>query len=325
MFSHCLSNGTEVPRSFPLARNAFFRLVHGFAVIGCIAFLNGTAACADEPISAVAALAADPSKVALGKALFHDPRLSGDGTRSCATCHDTSTNGASGVQFDRSPGGEPLEVNTPTVFNAALNFRLNWEGNFSILQDHARSLIRNPNVMGSEMDKVVQILGSDPAIRDLAEGAYGGPLDDQNLVDALAAYQMSLVLVNSPFDRWLAGNDNAITEEEKRGYRRFKEIGCATCHQGRNVGGNLYQRHGIFHPLASRHPARVRVPSLRTVYYTPPYFHDGSAETLDQAIRAMGRAQLDVVLDEGDVRSIEAFLKSLAGTHEGQSLRNAAP
>lgn len=291
----------------------------------CTSAVLPVAAGTDEPISAVEAPAIVPSKVALGEALFNDPRLSGDGARSCATCHDIEANGATGARFDRSPNGAALEFNTPTVFNAALNFRLNWQGNFSVLQDHARSLIHNPNVMGGDMDTIVQALGSDPAIGDLAEAAYGAPLDENNLVDALAAYQQSLVLVDSPFDRWLAGDASALTEAEKQGYRRFKEIGCAACHQGRNVGGNLYQRHGIFHPLTSGGPARVRVPSLRTVYYTPPYFHDGSAETLDEAIRAMGRAQLDVILNEEDVRNIAAFLKSLTGTYAGKPLRKAAP
>ena len=326
MFLHFQSNGIEAAASLGRAFMAYFRLARAVAVTTSIAiFSHGAVTRADEPISAIVAPAVDPAKVTLGKVLFHDPRLSGDGKRSCATCHDTLSNGASGVRFNSSPSGEPLQFNTPTVFNATLNFRFNWEGNFSILQDHARSLIRNPDVMGGEMNKVVQILGSDPAIRELAKGAYGATLDENNLVDALATYQRSLVLVDSPFDRWLSGDKNALTEEQVRGYRRFREIGCATCHQGRNVGGNLYQRHGIFHPLASPDPPRVRVPSLRTVYYTPPYFHDGSAETLDQAIRAMGRAQLDVALDDSDVKSIEAFLKSLAGTYEGKTLRNATP
>jgi cytochrome c peroxidase len=321
MFSRCLSSGIERRRH---PATPWLGAALAVAVLCIIAALP-VAAGTDEPISGVEVPAIEPSKVALGKILFNDPRLSGDGARSCATCHDTETNGASGARFDRSPEGAALEFNTPTVFNAALNFRLNWQGNFSVLQDHARSLITNPNVMGGNMDAIVQVLGADPAIRDLAEAAYDAPLDENTLADALAAYQQSLVLVDSPFDRWLAGDASALTEAEKQGYRRFKDIGCAACHQGRNVGGNLYQRHGIFHPLTSGGPARVRVPSLRTVYYTPPYFHDGSAETLDKAIRAMGRAQLDVILDEDDVRNIAAFLKSLTGTYAGQSLRKAAP
>lgn len=326
MFLRFQSTAIEAVAPLCRAVMANFRLVCAAAMtVGIAICFTGAITLADEPISAIVAPAVDPAKVALGKVLFHDPRLSGDGKRSCATCHDTSSNGASEVRFDSSPSGEPLQFNTPTVFNATLNFRFNWEGNFSVLQDHVRSLIRNPDVMGGQMDKVVQILGSDPAIRDLAEGAYGGALDENNLVDALSTYESSLVLVDSPFDRWLSGDKSALTEEQARGYRRFREIGCATCHQGRNVGGNLYQRHGIFHPLASPNPPRVRVPSLRTVYFTPPYFHDGSAETLDQAIRAMGRAQLDVALDDEDVKSIEAFLKSLAGTYEGKSLRKTTP
>jgi len=321
MFSRCLSSVTERQCSFVIWLGATLII----ATLSSMAGRPASAGGADEPISAVIAPAVDPFKVALGKALFYDPRLSGDASRSCGTCHDTETNGASGLRFDLSPTGTPLEFNTPTVFNAALNFRLNWRGNFSVLQDHAVSSIRLPSVMNADIGVVADVLRSDPVIRDLAEAAYGAQLNKDNLVDALAVYQTSLVLTDSPFDRWLAGDQSALTETEKQGYRRFKEIGCAACHQGRNVGGNLYQRHGIFHPLTSGGPSRVRVPSLRTVYYTPPYFHDGSAETLHKAIRAMGQAQLDVVLDDEDVDSIEAFLKSLAGTYARNPLRKAPP
>lgn len=298
-------------------------LVLAVCVIATV--LPASADHADEPISEVVASAVDPLKVSLGKALFNDVRLSGDGSRSCATCHDIGTNGASANRFDRSSDGTQLDFNTPTIFNAALNFRLNWEGNFMNLRDHARSLIGNPKIMNADIKTVVQALKTDPLIQDLVQVAYGEQLNEDNLVDALSVYEKSLVLTDSPFDRWLAGDQDALSAAEKQGYRRFKEVGCASCHQGRNVGGNLFQRYGIFHPLTASGPERVRVPSLRTVYYTPPYFHDGSADTLEKAIRAMGEAQLNVALDDEDVENISAFLKSLAGSYAGGPLQKGPP
>jgi cytochrome c peroxidase len=317
MFLPNLLRDTEASSAFNPIR-LLIKLAIGI-ICGCLIYASWVMA--QEPIGFIVAPEVNPMAAELGKVLFHDTRLSGDGKRSCSTCHDTTKNGASNARFDVSPGQSPLKFNTPTVFNAALNFRLNWEGNFSSLQDHALSLIGNPNVMGGDISKILQTLGTDRHINELAENAYGDTLNEKSLVNALAAYQSSLILVDSPFDRWLAGNSNALTDEQKRGYLRFKEIGCATCHQGKNVGGNLYQKHGIFHVLTTSEPVIVRVPSLRTAYYTPPYFHDGSAATLQQAIRAMGFAQLNVILVDEDVKSIEEFLKSLAGTYDGRWLR----
>ncbi|WP_250959119.1 cytochrome c peroxidase [Rhizobium sp. CG5] len=280
---------------------------------------------AKEPITPIDAPLFDAKQTDLGRLLFHDPRLSRDGSRSCSSCHDTRLNGASRNRFDQALDGQPLELNTPTVFNAALNYRLNWEGGATTLQEQARASLLNPKIMGADMKTLIETLDSDDTVRRLADVAYGRPLDEDVLLDAIAAYETSLVLPNSRFDRWLAGDETALTAVEKEGYVRFKEIGCAACHQGRNVGGNLFQRHGIFHPLASPKPERLRVPSLRTVADTPPYFHDGSAETLGKAIQAMGRSQLDVDLDRDDVERIEAFLLSLKGNLPGETIGARAP
>jgi cytochrome c peroxidase len=153
--------------------------------------------------------------------------------------------------------------------------------------------------------------------------AYGREPDVAALLDAIATYERSLVTPGSRFDRWLAGEAAAITSEELSGYELFKSLGCVSCHQGVNVGGNLFQRHGIFHPLGSAEPALVRVPSLRNVATTPPYFHDGSAPTLSEAVKAMGIAQLDRVLTEQQIAAIVAFLDTLTGTYQGQAIRPA--
>jgi cytochrome c peroxidase len=276
---------------------------------------------AHEPITPIPATPTlDPRHLALGERLFGDPRLSHDNTRSCASCHDIRTNGASGNARDLTPEGTPFWLNTLTVFNAALNFRLNWEGNFRGLERHAEGVIRNPSIMASSVDEAVTKLRADPeAVRQFRD-AYGRGPDAAALLDAIATYERSLVTPGSRFDLWLAGEADAITPEELSGYQLFKSLGCIACHQGVNVGGNLFQRHGIFRPVGSPEPVLVRVPGLRNVATTSPYFHDGSALTLPEAVKTMGIAQLGRALSEPQITTIVAFLNTLTGTYRGQAV-----
>ena len=277
-----------------------------------------------EPITPIPAMPPlDPQRLVLGERLFSDPRLSHDDTRSCSSCHDVRTNGASANAHDLTPAGRLFPLNTPTVFNASLNFRLNWEGNFRSLEDHAKQTLSNPAIMASSADEVVSKLRADPESVKQFRAAYGREPDVAALLDAIAAYERSLVTPRSRFDRWLVGEAAAITAEELSGYQLFKSLGCISCHQGVNVGGNLFQRHGIFHPLGSAEPVLVRVPSLRNVTTTPPYFHDGSAPTLSEAVRAMGIAQLDRVLTELQIAAIVAFLDTLTGTYRSEAVKPA--
>src|SRR5262249_5982920 len=219
-----------------------------------------------EPITPVpAAPAQDPRRVALGERLFQDVRLSRDNTRSCWSCHDIRTNGASANAHDPTPQGRPIALNTLTVFNAALSFRLNWEGNFRTLAREAERTLGNPDIMGSSPAEVVAKLRADPDMVRQFREAYGRGPDADALLDAIAAYERSLVTPGSRFDRFLAGDAGALTPEELSGYQMSKSLGCIACHQGVNVGGNLFQRHGIFHPLGSPEPELLRVPSLRNV------------------------------------------------------------
>jgi cytochrome c peroxidase len=259
----------------------------------------------------------DPLKLALGERLFADPRLSRNGSRTCASCHDVRTNGADGRRHDVATDGRELGFNTSTVFNAALSFRLNWQGSFRTLEEQAAASIDSPDIMGGTLDQAVARLQADPETVDRFRKAYGGEPDRDSLLDAIATYERSLVTPGSRFDRWLQGDATALTAEEQEGYQLFKSLGCISCHQGVNVGGNLFQRHGIFHPLASPDPPILRVPSLRNIATTAPYFHDGSAATLDGAVRNMARAQLDRTLTDPQASAIVAFLRSLTGTYQG--------
>ena len=259
----------------------------------------------------------DPLKVRLGERLFGDTRLSRDNSRSCASCHDLRSNGATRQSFDTGLDGSGLPLNTLTVFNATLSFRFGWEGKLRSVESDIKTSLENPQVMGANISEIAEKLATDPGLRREFVTAYGASPDARNVVDALASFQRTLVTPGSRFDRWLMGDARAMSAQEQDGYRLFKSLGCVSCHQGVNIGGNLFQRHGIFHPLGSPKPEILRVPSLRNVATTPPYFHDGSAETLDDAVRKMGLAQLNSTLTDEQVRAIVAYLGTLTGTYRG--------
>jgi len=277
------------------------------------------AAPAVEPITRVPEPpAVNPLRVALGERLFEDPRLSRGNTRKCASCHDLGTNGASRNVRDTAPDGSPLSLNTPTVFNSALCFRLGWDGEFRTLEAQAAASLQNPLIMDSGMDEVVGKLGGDSDLVHQFKVAYGHGPDAASILNAIATFERSLVTPGSRFDRWLSGDSAALSAQQIDGYRLFKSLGCVSCHQGVNVGGNMFQRHGIFHPLGREEPQILRVPSLRNVATTAPYFHDGSAATLDEAVRKMADAQLNLTLTEPQVDAIVAYLHSLTGTYHGR-------
>ena len=276
---------------------------------------------AEEPITPVPEPPSiDPLKIRLGERLFGDPRLSHDNSRSCSSCHDLGTNGATTRNLDVGLDGSTLSLNTLTLFNAALNFRFGWEGKLRTLELDAKATLENPRIMATSMSELVEKFDADPDMRREFTAAYGSAPDAANIVDAIVSFERTLVTPGSRFDRWLAGDAAALSTSELEGYRLFKSLGCVSCHQGVNIGGNLFERHGIFHPLASAKPEILRVPSLRNVAATPPYFHDGSAQTLDDAVRKMGLAQLNATLTDQQVQAIVAYLQTLTGNYRGRSV-----
>lgn len=273
-----------------------------------------------EPIHPIpSAPEKDARLVALGAILFNDKRLSANDTMSCRNCHDTATNGASAQKFDPLPKGGFAARNSPTVFNAALNFRLDWMGDVRTLQEQADESMHD--IMQQNAAAAAEKLAGDPAMVATFQDATGHGPDRATILDALADYQQTLLTPQSPFDRWLEGAPDAISGDAEAGYGLFKFLGCVSCHQGGNVGGNLFQQSGVYTVLSD--PARpyLRVPSLRNVATTAPYFHDGSAATLPDAVRSMARSQLDRDVSEGDVRQIVAFLTSLTGQFQGHPVR----
>lgn len=276
----------------------------------------------DEPIAPIPQPPdADPLKLALGERLFNDPRLSGNGQVSCSSCHDIRTNGAGSRATFKGSG--PFD--TLTVFNASLNFRLNWEGNFRTLAAQAESSLENPVNLHTTVDEVVRKLNADDDIARQFVAAYGHPPERDNFLDALVTFEQSLLTPGSRFDRWLGGDASALSADELNGYRLFKSFGCVSCHQGVNVGGNLFERQGVFRQLVAAPPETVRVPSLRNVAATAPYFHDGSAPTLEEAVKRMAAAQLDRTLTDQQVSSLVAFLQTLTGNYRGSPVVGAQP
>ena len=276
---------------------------------------------AEEPITPVPEPPSiDPLKIKLGERLFGDPRLSHDNSRNCSSCHDLGTNGASTRNLDVGLDGSTLSLNTLTLFNSTLNFRFGWEGKLRTLELDVKATLESPRIMATSMSELVEKFAADPDMLRQFMAAYGGGPDAANIVDAIVSFERTLVTPGSRFDRWLAGDAAALSTSELEGYRLFKSLGCVSCHQGVNIGGNLFQRHGIFHPLASPKPEILRVPSLRNVAATPPYFHDGSTQTLDDAVRKMGLAQLNATLTDQQVQAIVAYLQTLTGNYRGRSV-----
>jgi cytochrome c peroxidase len=279
----------------------------------------------------------DAAKVALGRKLFYDPRLSRGDAVACSTCHQLQSGGADGRVRSLGSDGRPLDFNTPTVFNAAGNARLNWKGNFRTLEEQNESVLRNPRIMNANWDELLAKLRDDPDYRKDFSLIYGSSPAPLHVLDALATFERSLVTPNSRFDRRLRGERGAISSEEEQGYQLFKSYGCVACHQGANFGGNLSQPFGIFDdPFNPRSAAGAgqnhippteadggqlyRVPSLRNVAVTAPYFHNGYTSSLAEAVEIMGRSQLGRDLSSDDVRLIVQFLNSLTGEYEGRPL-----
>jgi cytochrome c peroxidase len=287
-----------------------------------------------EPIVPIpVAAAADPARVRLGERLFRDVRLSRDNRLACTSCHQLDHGGDDGQVRSIGSDGRPLDFNTPTVFNASLSFRLNWRGNFRTLEEQAEFVLLDTRLMNTDWPSVISKLRDEPAYRDAFQSAYGQLPARPLVLDTLAAFLRSLVTPAAPFDRYLRGDSGAISAEEKHGYELFKSHGCVACHQGVNVGGNLFQRFGIFEDPAVAGPqteadlgrfaltGRVedrsvfRVPSLRNVARTAPYFHDGRAATLDQAVIQMARTQLGRTLPQQETGLIVQFLRTLSGEY----------
>ncbi|MEX5493370.1 cytochrome c peroxidase [Pseudomonas asgharzadehiana] len=315
--------------------------MYGFGLALIVGFaLPAMAAPLDEalkPLPAVPVL--DAAKVELGRRLFNEPRLSVNNTLSCASCHRLETGGADDKPFSLGFDGKPVEINTPSVFNASLNFKQFWNGRVDTLEAQIEQVVISPVEMGSDWKTVVHNLTDLPLYQRAFSQAYPDGVTAANVQNALASYERTLLTPNSRFDQYLLGNTDILTTQEKYGYQRFKEYGCIACHQGINIGGNMFQKFGVMgdyfkargNPIEAdlgrylltqdeddRHV--FKVPSLRNVAVTAPYFHDASANTLAEAVDVMFKYQLGRNPSQEDKDLIIQFLKTLTGEWAGKPL-----
>ncbi len=274
----------------------------------------------------------DRARTELGRRLFHDVRLSKDNTVSCASCHDLATGGDDGRRVSVGVDDAVGAINAPTVFNAVFSFKLFWDGRADSLAEQVDGPVQSPIEMGSLWPDVVSKLYQDTTYPGEFEAIYADGITRETIKDALAEFMRSLTTPNSRFDRWLLGDDGALSADERQGYDLFKSYGCVSCHQGAAVGGNMFQVFGVLNDYfrrrgnitdADRGRFNVtgneadmhafKVPSLRMVVHTAPYLHDGSAATLREAVDAMFEFQLGREAPDEHKEAIVAFLKTLAG------------
>lgn len=272
--------------------------------------------------------AIDMGKVELGKKLYFDPRLSKSGFISCNSCHNLSMGGTDNIKTSIGDKWQQGPINSPTVLNSSLNLAQFWDGRAADLKEQAGGPIANPGEMAFTHTLALGVLESIPAyVREFKLVFNKDKLEIDQVTEAIAEFEKTLVTPNSRFDQWLLGNKTALNKNELEGYKLFNESGCVACHNGPNLGGNSFQKMGVVEPYKGNQGVQGRagvtgkdadrfsykVPTLRNVEMTYPYFHDGAANTLTEAVDVMGRLQLGKKFTADENAKIVAFLKTLTG------------
>ncbi|PKF48974.1 cytochrome-c peroxidase [Enterovibrio nigricans] len=262
-----------------------------------------------------------------GWALFNDPNLSSNKAISCATCHNLSTNGAQDTPVSKGVAGVGKR-NSPTVFNVSLNYRFFWDGRTNSLSKQMDGPIHTPAEMDSSWQAILAYVTSSSRYQSLFSAAQH-PITIETIKHAIVTFQEQLLTPNSPFDRYLLGDERAISPLAQNGWKTFQNMGCINCHQGVNIGGSMMQRFGYYGNTAAHSGLNVdtgrhqftkkdidkhlfRVPSLRNVANTPPYFHNGSENRLEEAIKVMADVQLGMTLEPETIDELMAFLHALS-------------
>ena len=254
----------------------------------------------------------DPAMVALGHELFHEPRLSATGAVSCASCHILAEGGDDNRARSLGASGQPTARNSPTIYNLAGHVAYFWDGRAASLTEQIDGPVHHPDEMATDWEQIVATLRDDPTYAARFKEVFDGRPTEGRVKEAIVAFELSLVTDDTPFDRYLAGDDAALSERAMQGLGLFMDLGCASCHQGPLVGGNLFQRIGIYEAFLHGEGADAifKVPSLRNVTETAPYLHDGSVATIEEAIRIMGRHQLGHDMPGDEEAALLAFLQS---------------
>ena len=269
----------------------------------------------------------DKQKAALGKKLFLDTRLSADDTISCASCHFLNDGGDDNIAIPFGIGGKIGGIHTPTVYNSRYNLAQFWDGRAANLKEQASGPIHNPVEMGSNFKDIIKKLNKDKKIVKEFKAIYKEGITEYSIIDAIVEFENTLVTPNSPFDKFLKGDTSALDSSEKEGFKLFKEYGCISCHNGINIGGNLFQKVGIIKEFKTKLKSLgkfeltkdqndknyFKVPTLRNIEKTAPYFHDGSVSSLKNAVLVMFEVQLGVEPKKDEIEKIVKFLKSLNG------------
>jgi len=289
------------------------------------------AATPQEPISPLLELKtpATAQEVALGKKLFNDKRLSFNQSISCANCHQLQHGGAEHKALSVGAKGLTTQVNTPSIFNLAYKYRYFWNGRTRSLEEAIEQNILDPKIMNENWSSVVKKLNEVNEYKTEFNKIFGDKIKPKYIKNSLANYIRTLTTPNSRFDQYLQGKPDSLTDKELKGYALFKDYGCIACHQGKNIGSNIFQKMGIYHTYPGQKQDQYlglyaitqnkqdqyvfRVPSLRNVALTPPYFHDGSAADLTQAVQLMSYHQLGQSMPKKDVALIVKFLETLTG------------
>lgn len=291
---------------------------------------------AAEPVQPIyPAVVEDRDKVELGKMLFFDPRLSKSGFISCNSCHNLSMGGSDNLPTSIGHDWQLGPINSPTVLNSKFNIAQFWDGRAATLQEQAGGPIANPGEMAFTHQLALETLETIPGYVEAFKRVYDSEvITIDRVTDALAVFEETLVTPNAPFDRFLMGDKTAISQEAQAGYALFKSTGCTACHNGQALGGSSFQKMGLVKPYETNSEVAGRsavtgkevdrfafkVPTLRNIELTYPYFHDGAVWDLSEAVNIMGEIQLGRQFEQKETDQIVAFLKTLTGDQPSFSL-----
>ncbi len=280
-----------------------------------------------RPIPVTNFLHPDLQEAKLGEMLFDDKRLSGNESIACSSCHRLDEGGADHSKVCVGFQGKEHSLNTPTVFNAAYSFAQYWDGRVPDLKTQAEAAVTDPKEMGSSWPQVIEKLQKDTAYRTLFKASYSEGITANSISDAISQYETTLLTPGCRFDKYLDGDPLALSAAERSGFELFIKHDCFSCHGGPALGGRSYEKMGVRKEYLKQDSVqdngrgnltrrmddmhRFKVPTLRNIELTYPYFHDGSAKTLEDAVRIMSEYQIDKPLTDAECKKVVAFLRSL--------------
>lgn len=320
-----------------LTANTVFTL---FCTLNLVAHAENEDYLRHEPIFPIPlSYKVDESKAELGEKLFSETRLSINDQVACISCHQLSSGGDDNQIMGISLSAEQHIINTPSIFNAKYNFRQNWDGDAKTLEEQIELAMVSRHEFNNSWDNVIAAISSDQELSKDFDAIYKNGVTKENIISSIVEFENTLVTPNSKFDKHLRSEVDILSEDEIKGYQTFKELGCISCHQGINIGGNLYQKFGVFYNyIAERGDIKkpdygrinvtdrlidayvFKVPSLRNIAVTAPYLHDGSAATIEEAISIMGKTQLGRLLTSDEILLIKSFLNTLTGEYKNRPL-----